>query len=412
MTLEENFGLKYWQAFFSKVTVSVHPENCLPKYLPDARKYKSVKILSVGKAALAMASVAARHFETRNETFTGLVICPYGHATACAGFEHIEANHPTPDENSIKAGAQALKLAEGVMAGELFLVLMSGGASSLMCAPSVGVSLAEKRDLTEKLLLSGASITELNTVRQAFSRVKNGGLLRSVNSAAEVLTFAISDVVSEDPSFIGSGPSVPPRAVAAEACEILYKYNIEMTVPKRCATKNPLAAHCYQIVGNANIALKTAAFLLEEQGYKVINLGGDVEGEARAVAEVHSKKIQQKSVNSRQKLAFISGGELTVSVKGQGQGGPNQEYLLALMWSLKPGLFAGFAADTDGRDGSGGAAGAFFTRGLHQNSSGFDASLRDNDSKGFFDRLGSSFVTEPTQTNVNDIRVTLYTPRS
>ncbi|MBL4790198.1 MAG: DUF4147 domain-containing protein [Kordiimonadaceae bacterium] len=410
MTLEEPFELKYWQAFYQSVTASVHPENCLPHYLPDGQHFEKTKILSVGKAASAMAIVAARYFEAQNTAFSGLCICPYGHAKACDGFEQIEANHPTPDQNSIKAGERALAMAGSIEPGELFLVLMSGGASSLMCAPVPRVTLAEKQDVTERLMLSGASIAELNTVRQAFSRIKNGGLLKAVNAGAQVLTLAISDVVSDDPSLIGSGPSVEPRSVEDKARDILIKFNIGFEVPRCEDTNKLLAGNSYQIVGSSSTALETAALLLEGQGYDVINLGGDIEGEARDVAAFHSTEIELRSTDAAQKLAFISGGELTVTVKGTGKGGPNQEYLLALMRSLKPGLFAGFAADTDGRDGSGGAAGAFFNSQLHRGCHDFDTYLRDNNSLGFFGRLGSSFITEPTQTNVNDIRVTLYVP--
>jgi len=403
----------FWCALFNNAIAAVQADVCLPKHLPNPLKYKNIKVIAAGKAAAAMSLALEKSWP--DITISGFAVCPPGYECDCQKISVMTAAHPVPDENSIEAGKRALATANSAMAGDLLLILLSGGGSSLLCAPIEGMSLAQKQALSQRLLLSGASIREMNIVRSAYSRTKGGGLVTGVTKGVEILTLVISDVVGDDLAAIASGPSYVSQYNEGRLGEILKRYGIDVGAPPPIDRKpNQCAVH-HKIIASGPIALEQVALFLEAQGYRVLDIGFEVQGEAVDVARMHSVLITSmvaKMPNER--LAFISGGELTVTVRGKGKGGPNQEYLLALMEALDPGPFSGFAADSDGLDGTGDAAGAFFNPESHakaHHKGRYSFYIKNNDSHLFFNELNSLFKVKPTFTNVNDIRVTLYDPR-
>ena len=317
---------------------------------------------------------------------------------------------------------QALALADAAGKDDLVLVLLSGGASANWIAPAPGLTLDEKQAVTRALLRSGAAIGEMNAVRKHLSRIKGGRLVRRA-FPAQVTTLAISDVPGDDPAVIGSGPTVPDPTTLADAREIVRKFHLDLPVAVRRALDDPanetpkpgdrvFAGSDYRIVARPADALRAAQSRAGEAGYECIMLGDRLEGEAREVAADHAKLARDLSAQGR-RAAILSGGELTVTLRGEGRGGPNQEYALALAVHLDgaPGISA-LAADTDGTDGGSGRpddpAGAFVdpTTVARARAAGLDpaAFLADNDSTGFFNGIGDLFTPGPTYTNVTDFR--------
>jgi glycerate 2-kinase len=337
----------------------------------------------------------------------------------------VEAGHPVPDAEGIAAAERTLRLAASATENDIALVLMSGGASANWIAPAAGISLDDKRELTRALLRSGANIVEMNCVRKHLSRIK-GGRLAAALAPARVITLAISDVPGDDPSVIGSGPTVPDVTTLADAKNILEKYKIVPPVSVSAALDNAanespkpgdkaFANTSFEIVAKPKASLDAAAGAAKQNGYEPVLLGADLEGEAREVAAEHAT-LAIKLKREGKKAAILSGGELTVTIKGKGRGGPNQEYALALALALngESGITA-VAGDTDGTDGGAGRAddpaGAFVdamtlsrARKLGLDPAGI---LRENNSTHFFERLGDLLNPGPTFTNVNDLRAIL-----
>jgi hydroxypyruvate reductase len=334
----------------------------------------------------------------------------------------IEAGHPIPDAAGLKAADRALALADGAAASDLVLVLMSGGASANWIAPADGVSFEDKQAVTRALLRSGAHIGEINCVRKHLSRIKGGRLARHAYPA-RLLTIAISDVPGDDPSAIGSGPTVPDPTTLADARAIVARYKLALpdSVTRALTDANNespksgdavFAGSTFELAARPADAMRAAQAAVTAAGYECVVLGDRVEGEAREVAVSHAALARELRAKGK-RAVILSGGELTVTIKGHGHGGPNQEYALALAIALAgmPGV-AALAADTDGTDGGSGSAsdpaGALIdgdTAGRAK-TAGLDpaAFLADNDSTGFFSRLGDLLVPGPTFTNVNDFR--------
>ena len=307
-------------------------------------------------------------------------------------------------------------------ADDLVLVLLSGGASANWIAPAAGLTLEEKQSTTRALLKSGAAIGEINTVRKHLSRIKGGRLAKRAYPA-KVVTLAISDVPGDDPAVIGSGPTVPDPSTLADAREIATRYRLQLPDAVRHALDDPandtpkpgdavFAGTDYRIVARPADALTAAAERAAAAGYECINLGGRLQGEARDVAADHARLALAVRAEGR-RAVILSGGELTVTLRGQGQGGPNQEYALSLAIHLGGASgIAGLAADTDGTDGGSGRpndpAGAFVdaTTLTRAKIAGLDpaAFLADNNSGGFFNGIGDLFRPGPTFTNVTDFR--------
>ena len=407
---------------------AAQPAQFLAKHLPAPPKGRVI-ILSAGKAGAAMAAEAERHYlgtlKLEPSRLTGLATCRYGYGAPTQVVPVIEAAHPLPDAAGVKAADQVLALAASAGADDLVLVLLSGGGSANWVAPAHGLMLADKQALTKALQEAGANIGELNCVRKHVSRLK-GGRLAVAARPAQLVTLAISDVPGDDPSVIASGPTVVDHSTLAQARDILRA----RAIPPMAIITNLLADEAnetpkpgdpsfandrFAIVCRPRDAIEAACRQASALGYRVISLGADVQGEAREVAARHAVMARQLKEQG-QRAALISGGELTVTVTGDGRGGPNQEYILALSLALAglDGVY-GLAADTDGTDGGDGSpddpAGAIMTPDTLERAGlkGLDPmmSLKRNDATGFFAALGDLVVTGPTRTNVNDLRVIL-----
>ncbi len=417
------------RAIFDAAVAAAHPDVVLSAHLGPAPKGRVI-CLAAGKGAAAMAAAAERHYldtlALAPERLTGIATTRHGHGVPTRRIRVVEAGHPVPDEAGLKAADDTLRLAGEATADDLLLVLLSGGGSANWIAPVEGISFAQKQQVTRALLRSGAPIGEINTVRKHLSRIKGGRLARAGSRAAEIVTLAISDVPHDDPSAIASGPTVPDPTTLADARALVAKYNLAIDDAVRRALDDPknesskhgdsaFARARFELIAKPKASLDAAVRIARDAGYAVIDLGADLEGEAREVAAAHAK-LALKARAEGKRTAILSGGELTVTVRGNGRGGPNQEYALALADLLKEtsGMSA-LAGDTDGADGGAGSAsdpaGAVIDHNTFakMKSLGLDprAYLDNNDATAFFAATGDLLLTGPTLTNVNDVRVIL-----
>jgi len=411
---------------FRTAIAAAHPSSCLPPHLPPPPATGRLIVLAAGKAAGAMTEVTEQHYLDHGkfpaERFMGVAVARHGYGRPSRRIEMIEAGHPVPDQAGLAAAEKALSMADQATADDTVLVLLSGGASANWIAPAEGLSFADKQAVTRALLRSGANIGEINTLRKHLSRIKGGRLARRAQPA-HVLTLAISDVPGDEPSAIGSGPTVPDPTTLADARAIVQRYRLELPEAATRALSDarnespkpgdPAFANSeYKLIARPEDAFRAVESSAQKAGYDVVMLGDRVEGEARKVAADHAARALDLQKSGRRAL-IMSGGELTVTIRGQGRGGPNQEYALALAIALKgaPGI-AALAGDTDGTDGGGGSAtdpaGARIDETTlgRAHSLGLDPAhfLSDNDSTGFFTRIGDLVETGPTCTNVNDFR--------
>ncbi len=377
-----------------------------------------------------MGEAAEQHYSGRLDAgrFQGLVTTRKGYGKPLNVLQLIEAAHPVPDRTSTEAATRSLELAASAGPGDLVLVLISGGASALWSAPVQGVTLEDKQALTRSLLRAGAPIGAMNCVRRHLSRIKGGRLARAA-FPAPLLTLGISDVPGDAPGAIGSGPTVPDPSTLADARGVLAQYGVQPPPAIEAALLDPVnetpkpgdsgfESARFILAAAPKDALRAAAEKVAALGYEPVVLGDALEGEARDIAVAHAALALEKRTEGR-RVAILSGGELTVTIHGDGRGGPNQEYALALAIALRgaPGIFA-LAADTDGSDGGTGRAddpaGALIgpdTIG-RANAMGLDPAefLTKNDSTGFFEMVDDLIVSGPTFTNVNDLRVILVDP--
>lgn len=425
MTIEDQRQLL--NRLFEGAVGAANPLLCVPPALPEPPPDGRLIILGAGKGAAAMVQAAEAHYLGASPAadMMGCAVTRTGFSSPTRVVKMLEAGHPVPTQASVDAAKKALEIARDATEKDLVLVLMSGGASALWTAPVDGVTLEEKQQVTRGLLASGATISEINCVRKHLSKIK-GGRLAHAAAPARLVTLAISDVPGDDPSAIGSGPTVGDPTSLADARAILRKRKVE-TLPSVAAAlldernETPLpddasfAKNEYILVSRPADALSAAAKIAESAGYTPRVLGDAIEGEAREVAREHARLALDCKARGR-RTALLSGGEVTVTVTGNGQGGPNQEYALSLVDALAgaDGISA-LAADTDGTDGGEGSAddpaGAIVdpTSPARAEARGLNPAkfLQDNDSTGFFGILEDLVVTGPTRTNVNDFRVIL-----
>ncbi|RIY02528.1 glycerate kinase [Aureimonas flava] len=382
--------------------------------LPERPRGRTL-VLGAGKAAASMAAAFEAEWDGPCE---GLVVTRYGHGVPTRRIEVVEASHPVPDAAGEAAARRILDLARGAGADDLVVVLISGGASSLLALPAPGVTLADKQAVNRALLLSGAPIGEMNTVRKALSAIK-GGRLAAAAAPARLVTYAISDVPGDDPGTIGSGPTVRDARGAPEALAILARRGIGVDAPLRRAVEANAAsapqddAGVFHMLATPMMALEAGAEAARALGLEPVIWGDAIEGEARAVGAEHARRAL--AAPPGRPTLFISGGETTVTVGPEargGRGGRNSEYLLSLAVALdgRPGVSA-IACDTDGIDGSESNAGAWFDPSLtaRARAAGIDlaAHLDAHDAFTPFERLDRLVVTGPTFTNVNDFRAIL-----
>ncbi len=354
----------------------------------------------------------------------GLVITRYGYARPCQGIEIVEAAHPVPDRSGLEATTRMLKLVQGLGEDDFVLGLISGGASALLTAPVAGVSLQDKQMVNAALLASGAPIDRINTVRKHLSAVK-GGQLAAAAYPARMLTLMISDVPGDDPALIGSGPTVGEATSPQDALRILHDWKIKapeavlraLHKPSQVMSPaDPRLSRVENIIYAAPAqSLAAAAELARQHGLDVRRLGDCVEGEARQIAYQQAElalRIKADRKEGDPPILLLSGGELTVTKTGNGIGGPNAEFCLALAIALKgaEGIHA-IACDTDGVDGAAEIAGAIIGPSTLDKAKalGLVAAdhLANNDAHSFFAAIKDQVITGPTLTNVNDFRAIL-----
>lgn len=408
---------------FDAAVASAQPALCVPPHLPDPPAGRLV-VVGAGKASAAMARAVEEHWPG---PLSGLVVTRYGYAVPCRRIEIVEAAHPVPDAAGLAAAERICRLAEGLSADDLLLCLISGGGSALLARPLPGLSLDDKQAIGRALLKSGAGIVEMNCVRRHLSAVK-GGRLAALAHPARVLTLLISDVPGDDPADIASGPTVADATTCADALAIARRYGIALPEAARRILESGdgesvkqgdarLAGSATRLVATPQMALEAAASVARAAGLAAHILGDAIEGEARDVGKVMAGIALQVARHGQPfapPCVLLSGGETTVTVRGDGRGGRNVEFLLSLGIALDghPGIHA-IACDTDGVDGIEETAGALLApdslarawqAGLRPKDS-----LANNDGHTFFETLGDSVITGPTLTNVNDFRAILVT---
>ena len=389
----------------------------------DLRDYERVFVVGGGKAAVPMAAAIAGILGER--LAGGVIVTKYGHTilqSSIPNLQIVEAGHPVPDENSVR-GAQAIAdLAGQATERDLVLCLISGGGSALLTLPVTGLTLADLQTLTDALLRSGATIHELNTVRKHWSRIKGGNLARLV-APARLVTLVLSDVVGDPLDVIASGPTVPDPTTVADAQAVLERYGnpwgfgkpqgfYEEVLRETPKPGDPIFERVqHTIVGSNRLAALAAVEQARQLGFNAQLLSTYVEGEAREVAKVAAalaKGIRAYGDPLPPPACLVWGGETTVTIRGEGKGGRNQELALAAALALDgwPGILV-MALATDGTDGPTDGAGAVVTGETVSRSRalGLDprAALEVNDSYPFFDALGDLIRTGPTGTNVNDL---------
>lgn len=379
-------------------------------------------VVAAGKAAGAMARAAEELFGGRIEA--GVVVTKDDHDAGPEGFETVFASHPEPDERGVEASRKVREMAESLEDGDLLLALISGGASALLADPAPPIEIGDLKKLTQDLLKSGAAIGEINAVRKHVSVLKGGGLAR-LAAPAKVLALLLSDVVGDAPSSIASGPAAPDTTTLDEARSVLARYGIE---PPRAIAEHlegaeetpkpgdPVFENVRNIVcGGGRHAVEAAADRARELGYEPLVLSTTVTGDARDIAGLYAAIVREALESGNPApppCAVVSGGEATVVVRGDGTGGPNQEFALTLAVELDGvGGWAAFAADTDGNDGPTDAAGGLVDgrSASKMREAGVDPvrALEENDARAALEAGGALLVTGPTGTNVNDLRVVL-----
>ncbi|MHB8950451.1 MAG: glycerate kinase type-2 family protein [Rhodoferax sp.] len=406
---------------FDAAVDAAQPALCVPRHLPTAPQGRLV-VIGAGKASASMARAVEDHWIG---PLSGLVVTRYGYKVACERIQIVEAAHPVPDMAGELAATQMLQLVQGLTPDDLVLCLISGGGSALLPLPLAGITLADKQALSRDLLKSGASISEMNCVRRHLSAIK-GGRLAAACYPARVVTLLISDVPGDRPSDIASGPTVGDESTCDDALAIIRRYGIDLSAhvsevltSGRGESIKPTDARLTGIethmIATAQMALEAAARVAERDGVNAYILGDSIEGEARDVGKVMAAiaiQVARRGQPFKTPCVLLSGGETTVTIRGNGRGGRNVEFLLSLGVALQgeSGIHA-LAGDSDGVDGQEEIAGAFLSpdtldrawaKGIRPKDS-----LDRNDGHGFFQALGDSVVTGPTLTNVNDFRAIL-----
>lgn len=411
---------------FDAALAAADPLKIVPQHLPEPPRGRTL-VVGAGKAGASMALAVEQHWP-KNAPIEGLVITRYEHGVPTSRIKVIEAGHPVPDEQGEAAAREILKKSQALTPDDLLLVLVSGGGSSLLSLPAERISMAEMKQLTKDLLRSGASIQEMNIVRKHLSAIAGGWLAAA--SPAPVCALIVSDVTGDEPTYIASGPCSPDPSTYQDSLDILARYGIK--APSAIAKHLQRGARGEiketpkpgdkifervhnKVIATAHQSLEAAARQCEGAGIRPVILGDSVTGEAREVAKVYGALVREiKTYGQPWKppVALISGGEATVTVKGQGRGGRCSEFLLSLAIDLNglDNVYA-LACDTDGIDGSEDNAGAWLAPDsiarAEKHGVRADKQLAINDAYGFFHALDSLIVTKPTRTNVNDFRIIL-----
>lgn len=409
------------RSLFRAAVEAADPAHLIEHHLPSRPRGRTI-VVGAGKGSAAMAQAFERAWPWPLE---GLVVTRYGHAVPCERIEIVEAAHPVPDAAGQRAAERILERVQGLGPDDLVVALISGGGSALLVLPGPGLTLEDKQTVNRALLRSGAGIEEMNCVRKHLSGIK-GGRLAAAAAPARVVSLLISDIPGDDPAAIASGPTLADATSAAEALTIVERYRLE--VPDRVrrhlsteAAETPkpgdprFARNELILIATPQLSLEAAARLAREHGLTPVILGDAIEGEAREVARVMggiAMQVRRHGQPIQPPCVLLSGGETTVTVRGNGRGGRNVEFLLGLAVALQgaPGIWA-VAGDTDGIDGAEEIAGAIVRPDTLARGADLGLNARrmldDNDAHAYFERLGDQVITGPTLTNVNDFRAIL-----
>ena len=410
-------------AIFRASLAAADPEAAVKRHLTalDTSRFRDIFVIGAGKAGASMAKAAERVLGGR--ITAGLINVKDGHTVKLRRIELHECGHPVPDARGVAGAERIAAIAESATADDLVLCLISGGASALLPAPAPPITLEEKQAVTRLLLACGANIHEINTVRKHISRIKGGQLAR-LASPARVESLLLSDVIGDDLDVIGSGPTAPDASTFEDAAAILEKYGITERVPasvrERIAQAQPETPKPGDrlfrrvrntVIGSNRLALDAAARRARELGYRTLVLASEIEGETREIARMHAaiaRQIVRTGQPARPPACIITGGETTVTLKGDGLGGRNQEFVLAAAIDIAglPGTVV-LSAGTDGSDGPTDAAGAIADGETLRRSPAARRFLDANDSYHYFEDLGDLVKTGPTNTNVMDVRLIL-----
>lgn len=417
--IKNDQAISFLQQLFQYTIQEASPIKKMKAWLPAQKPTGKVIVVGAGKAAAAMAAEWERIWPANYPPLSGVVVTRYGHSVPTKHIRVLEASHPLPDSAGQAAAEALLQAVSGLNAKDQVYYLVSGGASALTTLPIAGISLKDKQNINRQLLTHGVPIEAMNTLRKHLSRIK-GGRLAEAAAPAHITTLAISDVVGDDISTIGSGAAVADPTTVADIKQIVTQYQLEL--PPNVATylNSPIAetpkkldnssAH---IIITPHQAFSAAQKQAQNQGIDVLYLGDRIGGEAREVAQVMAGIAQyHRQQPHRKPLLILSGGETTVTLKHQGRGGRNSEFLLALAIALNgaSGIYV-LAADTDGIDGSEDNAGAWLTpESLHHaRKIGLNPNelLQQHRAYDFFAATKQLLITTPTRTNINDFRAIL-----
>jgi len=395
----------------------------------DLFRFKRIFVVGGGKAGAPMARAVEGILGDRISA--GAVNVKYGHVAELDRVQLTESGHPVPDENGLSGARSMLELAAGAGKDDLVLCLISGGGSALLPLPAPGLTLADKQETTKVLLACGATIHEINAVRKHLSRIKGGRLAQAVYPAT-LATLVLSDVIGDDLDVIASGPTVADSSTFQDCADILSKYDIRGKLPGRVVRHikegtagrksetpkpgTPVFSETYNLIIGCNFeAIMAAKHEAEQLGYASLVLSSMLEGETRYVAQVHGaigREILKSGNPLKPPACILSGGETTVTLKGKGLGGRNQEFSLAAAMDIAGcGRIVVFSAGTDGTDGPTDAAGAIADSTTIERAESMGLKpgrfLEENDSYHFFRQLEDLFITGPTNTNVMDLRIML-----
>lgn len=409
---------------FRAAVAAADPLGILASHLPTPPRGRTL-VVAAGKAAASMALAVERAWPA-DAPLEGLAVTRYRHGLPTERIRVVEAGHPVPDEAGEAAAREMLERVRALGKDDLLLALVSGGGSSLLSLPAEGLSMADLKAVTTQLLRCGAAIQEINTVRKHVSAIQGGRLAAACK--APVLALIVSDVTGDDPTHIASGPCAPDSTTYGDALDVLAKYGVVPPPAVRTRLEDGARGRIAEtpkpgdavfrrvenrVIATAHTSLEAAAGVFDAQGIRPVILGDTVTGEATEVAKVMAalvRELRRYRAPFPPPVALISGGECTVTLRGEGgRGGRCSEFLLALAIELEgvPAVHA-LAADTDGIDGSEDNAGGLLAPDslARAGAAGIDARrlLANNDSYGFFAALGDLLVTGPTRTNVNDYR--------
>ncbi len=409
-------------SLFDAAIRAADPQHALARYLPAPPKGRTV-VVGAGKGAAQMAAA----FETLwDGPYEGVVVTRYGYGAPCKRIKVLEAAHPVPDEAGLAASAALFQAVEGLTEDDLVIALICGGGSALLPCPPEGMTLADEQALNEALLASGAPISAMNAIRKHMSGIK-GGRLAAACHPARVVSLIVSDVPGDDPAQVASGPTVPDATGRKAALAAIDAYRIDLPEHilnhiRENAAPNPthsvFARNETHVIASAAKSLEAAAERAGAMGLPAVILSDAIEGEARDIGRMHAAIAREVATKGRPfsaPVVILSGGETTVTLRGQGRGGRNTEFLLSLALDLDgvEGVYA-LAADTDGIDGSEDNAGAFAdgTTAARLRAKGCDpmAMLAANDAYSAFEAVEDLFRPGPTGTNVNDFRAILVQP--